>query len=98
MNRDLFNLENFKKWMSEQKQPFVEKKSRLIGLMVESKIKSTGRIAKNIQPKSGDLDEMASDFKKYGGQILDVNDRVFLIEVDSGKFEIHRCFVRKKEN
>lgn len=96
MNNNLFRLENFKKWMTEQK-PLATTQSKLIGLKVESKIKNVKRIAKNIQSNDGDIIEMADDFIKDGGQIVEVENKDFLIEVDSGIFQIHRCFVRKKD-
>ncbi len=94
---DRFSLENFKKWMSEQKQDKVRSQtSKLIGLLVESKI-NYKRISKHILAYDGNLKEIIQEFKDSGGRIIEVEDVNFLIETDSGNFKIHRCYVRKKE-
>jgi hypothetical protein len=94
---DSFSLENFKKWMSQQKSLDKPIRNGLIGLKVESKI-AAKRIAKHVISCDGDLKEICEDFKKNGGLILETEDVNFLIEVDSGTFKVHRCFVRKKQN
>jgi len=92
------SLDDFKKWISEQKSENVNKISRLVGLKVESKLTSPKRLAKNIISYDGEIDDIASEFCEYGGTITEVEDVSFLIEVDSGTFTIHRCFVRKQES
>jgi len=90
---DRFSLENFKKWMSQQK-PIENKSNRLIGLKVEAKI-GAKRIAKHVLSHDGDLGEVCDDFKRNGGLIQEVDGINFLIEVSSGTLKIHRCFVKK---
>lgn len=93
-----FNLEQFKKWLSEQKDEKINThfQSRLIGLEVESKLHNSKRVAKNIESYDGDLHEIAVNFVEYGGRISDVDGKMFCIETDEGSFVIHRCFVKKK--
>ena len=93
-----FNLEEFKKWLSEQKDETTDThfQSRLIGLEVESKLHSARRVAKNIESYDGDLHEIAVNFVDGGGRIIDVDDKMFYVETDGGSFTIHRCFVKKK--
>ena len=98
MDNRFFNLDDFKKWINEQKfkDKSDEKISKLIGLQVESKLKQK-RLAKHIESHEGDLDDITIEFCEYGGCILEVNNHSFLIEVDSGTFNIPRCFVKKKD-
>ena len=92
------SLEDFKKWIAEQKPVEGESKSlsRLIGLAVESKI-SAKRLAVNISSHDGNLHEICEDFRKNGGKIADIRDHEFLIEVTTGGFYIKRCFVKKSD-
>jgi hypothetical protein len=93
------SLEDFKKWIAEQKQPVEDKSkslSKLIGLAVESKI-SAQRLAVNINSYDGNLHEICEDFRKNGGKIADIKDHEFLIEVTTGGFYIKRCFVKKRD-
>jgi hypothetical protein len=39
--------------------------------------------------------ELALDFRKNGGKILEVSGRDFLIEVSSGRFTIPRNYVKR---
>ena len=93
-----FSLNDFKKWMSHQNDE--PKKSshqeHLIGLRVESKL-STKRLINRITPEEDcDVEEMAKNFRRDGGVILEIDDDYnLLIEVDSGTFTIPRFFVRK---
>lgn len=98
MDRGFLSLDDFKKWMSEYND---ENKnlntSKLIGLQVESKLKPK-RLIKHMLSYDGDSEDIANDFCEYGGSILEVQDPTFfLIEVDSGTFVIHRCFIKKKD-
>jgi hypothetical protein len=45
--------------------------------------------------QEGDCTEVAKDFKENGGIINEVDGYIFLIEVDSGSFFIHRMHVKK---
>ena len=96
MDNRFLSLDNFKKWIDEQKSQGQEKISKLIGLQVESKLKPK-RLAKHVDAHEGDLDEITTEFCEYGGYILEVNDSSFVIEVNAGNFSIPRCFVKKKE-
>jgi len=93
-----FNLEQFKKWLSKQKDETTDThfQSRLIGLEVESKLHNPRRFAKNIESYDGDLHEIAVNFIESGGNISDVDGKVFYIETEGGSFTIQRCFVKKK--
>ncbi len=91
-----FSLHDFKKWMSSQKDKPARKKSELIGLEVESKI-GLKRLLTKISTEEGNLREMAKDFFKFGGLILDVDpDNNLTVEVDAGTFVIPRYFVKKR--
>ena len=81
MDNRFLSLDNFKKWINEQKSKGEEHTSRLIGLQVESKLKSK-RLAKHVDSHEGDLDEITTEFCEYGGYILEVHDQSFIIEVD----------------
>lgn len=94
-----FDLDDFKKWIRchPTENTSMSKKSRLVGLEVESKLSHAKRIAKHITAKQGDIHELAIDFQTSGGHIVDVLDKEFLIEVSCGIFAIHRCFVKKAQ-
>ena len=92
-----FSLQDFKQWMSHQKdQPTKSSHhERLVGLRVESKV-SAKRLLHKICAEEGEVEELAKEFKRDGGVILEVDDNHnLLIEVDSGSFTIPRFFVRK---
>jgi hypothetical protein len=93
-----FSLNDFKKWMASQTDKPAQKSRRhseLVGLQAESKI-SVKRLINKITAEEGDVHELASDFRQYGGIILDVDkDDNLTIEVDSGTFVIPKFFVRK---
>lgn len=91
-----FSPEVFKKWMEQYKGEESKKikQNNLIGLAVESKI-SPRRLAIRIEPKEGSLRTLIADFKNKGGVIYDVEDKKFLIEVDSGFFYIPRYLVKR---
>lgn len=98
MSHDKFSLSNFKKWMGEQEINSPQSKPRkfkpLVGLQVESKI-HVEKLLSKMQTEEGDAEILAEEFVEDGGQIADVNDKSFLIEVASGTFYVHRCYVRK---
>jgi len=90
-----FSLQDFKKWMDNQHDQPKSRYAHLVGLHVESKL-STKRLVNKITPDDGDVNELAKEFKRDGGVILEVDeDYNLLIEVDSGTFTIPRYFVRK---
>lgn len=92
-----FSLDDFKKWMRDQKGPKPLDKPKkhmdVIGTCVESKI-NTKRLLDNILSENSNIEDMAIDFKHNGGTIKDVDGKNFLIEVNSGQFVIPRHYVR----
>lgn len=88
---DLFNFADFKKWIKNQDD---SPNKIIIGLTVESKI-STKKLLSKIECQDGDIEEVTKDFKKNGGIINEVNGHIFLIEVASGTFLVHRMYVTK---
>lgn len=99
-NKNIFNVDDFKRWMKGQQEeiePIRRKPSQnLVGMTVESKLK-LHRLIANMEAEGGNIDELASEFLENGGSVNKVNGKTFLIEVDSGSFFIKRCFVRKKD-
>ena len=90
-----FSLGDFKKWMRIHENENTQKKCPLFGIKVESKINSK-RLLSKIQVEEGNLKEVAKEFKKYGGIILEsYSDNILLIEVDSGSFKISKSYIRK---
>jgi len=96
MSRPNFSLDDFKKWMKDHGDFSVEhfERKSLEGTLVESKI-SSRKLAERMVIEKGNLHEIAQDFKKNGGIIVEVNDRNFLVKVDSGTFYIPRKYVTR---
>lgn len=95
---DKFSVDDFKKWMSchnESQHEFI-KTNPLVGTKVEPKIDSD-RIA--VKMTADDLDDefsLAESFERDGGEICDVDGKLFRIKLESGDtFYIHRCYVRR---
>jgi hypothetical protein len=87
-----FSLNDFRKWMSKQRK-FESRKPKYRGCIVESKI-SLKRLITKMDIDQGDLQEMAKDFKRRGGTILECDgDNILLVEVRSGTFRIPKFFV-----
>ena len=86
------NFSDFKKWMKNQKETMSDEK---IGIKVESKVPFK-KLMNKINPEEGELEELAKDFKKEGGTILEMDGQTLLVEVGSGSFYIPRSYVRKK--
>jgi hypothetical protein len=96
---DKFSLEHFKKWMKTQKSSIDEfhgmcRQKSFIGTLVESKIDSH-RLRSKMHSKEGNTSDLIENFLDNGGTVADMDDKDFLIEVESGSFRIHRCYVRK---
>jgi translation initiation factor 1 (eIF-1/SUI1) len=89
-----FNLSHFKKWMNNQHD--AKSKPNMIGMQVESKI-AFKKLISRIESEDDNIEEMAKDFKKNGGVITDVDGHTVMIEVDSGKFNIHRMYIKKED-
>jgi hypothetical protein len=97
MNDDVFlNVNDFKKWMKDQEDQEAMKAEKidLAGTEVESKVNSR-RLVENMWTEEGHEIELALDFRKNGGKILEVSGRDFLIEVSSGRFTIPRNYVKR---
>lgn len=95
-----FSLENFKKWMknqepsSDQMSGHIRRPKPFVGTTVESKIDAE-RLAGKINPEEGVPEDLVESFLESGGTIINVDAKNFLIEVDTGSFYIHRCYVRR---
>jgi hypothetical protein len=88
-----FSLNDFRKWMSKQRFES-SRKSKYRGCVVESKL-SLKRLVTKMDVDEGDLNEMAKDFKRRGGTILECDgDNILLVEVRSGTFRIPKFFVQ----
>jgi hypothetical protein len=91
-----FSLQDFKKWMSSQNDQPKSRHAHLVGLHVESKLSIKRLVNKIIPDDEADVNELAKEFRRDGGVILQIDeDCNLLIEVDSGTFTIPRYFVRK---
>lgn len=91
-----FSLNDFKKWMSEQKENLFKRTSKasdLVGHVVESKL-SLKKLITKMDPDQGYLQEMAKEFRQHGGTILEIEQNNLLVEVRSGTFRIPKFFVR----
>jgi len=92
-NEPSFSLNDFKKWMSKQKVEYV-RKPRYKGYFAESKL-GFKRLVGKIEAEDGILIELAKDFRKNGGIILDcASDNLLTIEVNAGTFRIPKFFVK----
>ncbi len=89
-----FSLNDFRKWMTKQKdQPSRNEQSNLIGTFVEPRL-SARKTATKMKSQDSDIQEMAIDFKNYGGLVLEMDkEQNVLIEVDSGTFKIPTFFI-----
>lgn len=88
-----FSLNDFRKWVGKQKREAKSVKSKYKGSIVESKL-SLKRLVTKMDVDQGELFEMAKDFKRRGGTILECDgDNILLIEVNSGTFRIPKIFV-----
>jgi hypothetical protein len=97
MNDEKFlNVNDFKKWMKDQEdqESMGIEKIDLTGTAVESKVNSK-RLVDNMWSENGQEIELALDFRKNGGKILEVLGKNFLIEVLSGTFTIPRNYVKR---
>jgi hypothetical protein len=96
MDEPEFSLDDFKSWMKVQKD-FDAKmpKDETIGAYVEAKIPGK-KILSKICVEEGDLYEVASDFRRHGGTVINVDGKSLLVEVNAGTFYIPRQYVRKR--
>lgn len=88
-----FSLNDFRKWVGKQKRESKVTKSKYKGSIVESRL-SYKRLVTKMDVDQGELYEMAKDFRRKGGTILECDgDNILLIEVRSGTFRIPKIFV-----
>lgn len=94
MNDELFSLDNFKKWMKDQKE-FDSKiaKKFPIGEQVESKVGSK-KFSEIMTLEDGQMNRVVKDFMKNGGKVKEVSGKEFLIEVTMGSFYVPKNYVR----
>lgn len=95
-----FPIDEFKRWMkdhsAEHEDIFDKPKAgkKFVGTAIKSKV-GLRKLLSKMQPESGNLDELALDFVNENGTIIDVDGRMFLVEVSSGEFYIERHYVRR---
>jgi hypothetical protein len=88
-----FSLNDFRKWVGKQKRESRSIKSKYKGSIIESRL-SLKRLVTKMDVDQGELFEMAKDFKRRGGTILECDgDNILLVEVRSGTFRIPKLFV-----
>jgi hypothetical protein len=94
-----FSFDDFKRWIKsqDQRQDARPVQKTFLGTWVESKI-NTKKLMSKMCSESGDVEELALDFKRDGGIVIDVEGKEFIIEVDSGTFTIPRNYVKRKED
>lgn len=90
---NLFNLNDFKKWIHTQKDEG-SSKPHMIGLHVESKI-NVRKLLTRMDVQDGEEEDLAKEFKQHGGIVAEVNGSSILIEVDSGSFYIHKMYLKR---
>jgi hypothetical protein len=90
---NLFNLNDFKKWMHNQHDA-EESHPDIVGLHIETKV-SVKKLVSRMEVVDGDDEELAKEFKHNGGVISEVDGHKLLVEVDSGSFIIHKMYVKK---
>ena len=95
MNKLLFSLDDFKKWIQQQNAfSTVIKRTYYIGTTVESDIPKK-KLASRMCVREGNLGELAEDFAKKGGVVIDIDGKHLVVEVDSGSFSLPECCVRR---
>lgn len=91
------SLDEFKKWVKDQ-QDFnhnLEKKIKpLVGKFVESK-SNIKKLMNSMIVEEGNRKEIAKEFFENGGEIKDVNDKIYLIEVSCGSFHISKNHIKR---
>ena len=99
IDNEKFSFNDFKRWIkSQESQQDTRSVCRsVLGTWVESKI-NMKKLMDKMSSETGDVEELALDFKNDGGIIVDVEGKDFFIEVDSGIFSIPRNYVKRKED
>ncbi|RDJ35638.1 MAG: hypothetical protein DWQ19_12535 [Crenarchaeota archaeon] len=85
----MFSLDDFKKWMETQEDSDHPELVR-----VRSKI-SPKKLMEKMHPEEGDEEEMAREFAKLGGILIETNDGLALIDVKSGRFSVKEKYVEQ---
>ena len=94
-NNDIFCLDNFKRWIKDQKEFDSKIKKKFpIGEQVESKI-SAKKFSQVMVLEDGQMNRVTKDFLKNGGKIKEVSGKDFLVEVTMGSFYISKNYVRR---
>jgi len=93
-----FSLSDFRKWIEDESAKDGSLNSEIVaGSNVEPKT-SYKKLLTKIKPKDGELQELAMDFKSYGGIVLEIDKRDnLIIEVDSGTFKINKSLVKESK-
>ena len=96
---DKFSLDHFRKWMKDHKEDHqinpLQPQNGLIGMCVESKASQTKLESKITTEEEVEIEELAYDFAENGGVVVGTEDMTFIIEVGSGTFSIHKCYVKQ---
>ena len=90
MNKPYLDLESFKKWMADSPKEEVYS----VGKFVEARI-SKEKLLKKMIVESGDIEKLADVFENTGGNLINTEDKMVLIEVSGGSFYLHRCYLKK---
>lgn len=64
------------------------------GVYVEAKV-NIKKLISRMEPEDGEVYELAKDFRRHGGKVLDADGESLVVEVSSGTFRIMRNCVRK---
>lgn len=88
-----FSMNDFKKWMDIQSRKD-EATHPDTGVIVEAKV-SIKKLISRMEPDDGELYELAKDFRRNGGKVIDADGETVIVEVASGTFRVMRNAVRK---
>lgn len=88
------SLDEFRKWISKQNDAPKNILHSIIDSHVESKINYT-KLLEKIDVEKGELEEIAKNFHKNGGKVIDLENNVALIEINEGSFYISKIYIRK---
>lgn len=101
-NDDRFDFQDFRKWMEQSEEPvssYCPPEKKKLGNEVEPKpgigIK---HLAFRMEVEEGDALVLAREFRDHGGKLLDVDNKLCLVEVASGSFFISKSCCCPKDN
>jgi hypothetical protein len=95
MSKRPHSLDDFKKWMESQDEPPttpVKEKVVEETAKVHSKI-SPRKLAVKMTADEGDEEELAEDFARNGGIVIESTEETLLIAVDAGQFYLPTKYV-----